>query len=76
MVLRLKSNDFLRLERAAGTQIEVLTGRIWITEQGCARDSFLVPGRRFRISGNGLVLVGTETYSKGGSGADITLRPA
>lgn len=76
MVLRLKSNDFLRLERAAGTRIEVLAGRVWITEPGRACDNFLVPGQLFRISGNGLVLVGTETYSSGGSGADITLRPA
>ena len=76
MVLRLKSNDFLRLERAEGTWIQVLAGRVWITEPGRASDSFLLPGQLFRISGNGLVLVGTETYSRGGSGADITLRPA
>ena len=76
MVLRLKSNDFLRLERAAGTEIQVVAGCVWITEPGRVSDNFLSPGRLFRISGNGLVLVGAETYCKGGSGADITLRPA
>ncbi len=76
MILRLRVNDFLRLRRARGVAIEVLTGRVWITEHGRAADSFLGPGRRYRVSGEGLVLVGTETFAAGGEGAEIALKPA
>ena len=75
MILRLRVNDFLRLRRARGVAIEVLTGRVWITEHGRAADSFLGPGRRYRVSGEGLVLVGTETFAEGGEGAEIALKP-
>jgi ferric-dicitrate binding protein FerR (iron transport regulator) len=76
MILRLKGNDFLRLRRARGVAIEVLAGRVWITEDGRAADSFLGPGRRYRVSGQGLVLIGTETFAGGGSGAEIAVAPA
>ena len=75
MILRLRVNDFLRLRRARGVAIEVVTGRVWITEDGRAADSFLGPGRRYRVSGEGLVLVGTETFAAGGEGAEIALKP-
>ncbi|HEX6692176.1 MAG TPA: DUF2917 domain-containing protein [Burkholderiales bacterium] len=65
MILKLKRNDFLRLRGARGVAIEVLQGRVWITEDGRAGDSFLGPGRRYRIGGEGLVLIGAETYANG-----------
>ena len=73
MILQLKRNDFLRLRGARGVAIEVLAGRVWITEDGRAADSFLGPGRRYRVDGEGLVLVGAETYAEGGEGAEIAL---
>jgi hypothetical protein len=76
MILRLRCNDFLRLRCARGAAIEVLAGRVWITEHGRAADSFLGPGRRYRVSGEGLVLVGTETFAAGSAGAEIALEPA
>ena len=60
MVLRLEGNDTLRLRGARGTAIEVLAGRVWITEDGRGGDAFLGPGRRYRVWGNGLVLVSAE----------------
>ena len=60
MVLRLKSNDYLRLRGARGTAIEVLSGQVWITEDGRRADRFLGPGKRYRIGGDGLVLVSAE----------------
>lgn len=60
MVLQLKDRDFLRLRGARGVAIEVLGGRVWITEPGCAADSFLAAGGRYRIDGDGLVLVEAE----------------
>ena len=73
MILRLNRNDFVRLRRARGVAIEVLTGRVWITEDGRHADSFLGPGRRYRVGGEGLVLIGTESFAGDGPGAEITL---
>ena len=60
MVLRLKCRDYLRLKGARGTAIEVLTGRVWVTEDGRGGDTFLVPGRCYRVWSDGLVLVSGE----------------
>ena len=64
MVLQLNHNDFLRLRSARGVAIEVVDGRVWITEDGRARDSFLGAGGLYRVSGDGLVLVGAERASE------------
>jgi hypothetical protein len=64
VVLRLKNNDFLRLRRARGLAIEVVDGRVWITEHGCAADRFLGAGGRYRVGGDGLVLVGAESATE------------
>jgi hypothetical protein len=64
MVLRLNDRDFLRLRRARGAAIEVLDGRVWITEDGRAADSFIGSGGRYRVRGDGLVLVGAESASE------------
>jgi hypothetical protein len=61
VVLRLNDKDFLRLRGARGVAIEVVGGRVWITEDGCQADRFLAAGGRYRVSGNGLVLIGAET---------------
>ena len=74
MILKLKPNDFLRLRRARGVAIDVLAGRVWITEDGRAADAFLGPGRRYRVEGEGLVLVGSETYAGDGQGAEIAMQ--
>lgn len=74
MVLQLRANDFIRLKDAAGNWIEVLSGRIWVTEPGTSRDAVLGPGRRYRVGGDGLVLVGTENAPDGAPAAEIELR--
>ena len=60
MVLRLNNKDFLRLRGARGVAIEVVGGRVWITEDGRQADSFLGAGGRYRVGGDGLVLIGAE----------------
>jgi uncharacterized protein YjiS (DUF1127 family) len=60
MVLNLNANEFLRLERARGTTVEVLDGRVWITEAGRERDALVSKGMRYSVAGNGLVVVGME----------------
>ena len=60
MLLHLNHKDFLRLRSARGTAIEVTAGRVWITEDGFRDDSFLGAGGRYRVGGDGLVLVEAE----------------
>ena len=61
MLLKLKDRSFLRLRSARGMAIEVLGGRVWITEDGYRGDRFLGAGGCYRVCGDGLVLVGAET---------------
>ena len=70
MILTMKRNALLRLERARGLTIEVVRGRIWMTEGGRAADTFLAPGQPFRIAGDGLVLISPER----GAPAETALR--
>ena len=71
MILNLAENDFLRLTRARGTTVEVLDGRVWITEAGRERDAFVSSGMRYNVAGDGLVVVGRED----GTAARIAVRP-
>jgi Protein of unknown function (DUF2917) len=70
MVLRLENRDFLRLRGARGVAIEVMAGRVWITEDGLRDDSFLRAGGRYRVGGDGLVLVEAEADA-----TDVRLLP-
>ena len=60
MVLRLNNKGFLRLRGARGLAIEVVDGRVWITEDGRTADRFLAAGGCYRVGGDGLVLIGAE----------------
>ncbi|SRR5258706_10957514 len=60
MVLQLSFNDFVRMRGARGAAIEVLDGRVWITEDGRGGDLFLGAGNSYRVAGQGLVVVGAE----------------
>jgi len=61
MMLKLKDKSFLRLRSARGMAIEVVGGRVWITEDGHQGDRFLAAGGRYQVCGDGLVLVGAES---------------
>ncbi|OYV28877.1 MAG: hypothetical protein B7Z79_11805 [Thiomonas sp. 20-64-9] len=54
---RLEPGMFLRLERAAGAQLRVLSGQVWVTESGQPDDVFLSTGQTYDIVGSGRVLV-------------------
>src|SRR5580765_3270761 len=70
MILNLAENDFLRLTRARGTTVEVLDGRVWITEAGRERDAFVSSGMRYSVAGDGLVVANSDSAS-----ARIAVRP-
>jgi uncharacterized protein YjiS (DUF1127 family) len=69
MILNLAENDFLRLTGARGATVEVLDGRVWITEAGRERDAFVSSGMRYNVAGDGLVVVG-----KDGAAARVVVR--
>lgn len=71
MMLRLTLRDFLSLQGARGMAIDVLVGRVWITEDGRAGDSFVEAGRSYRVGGQGLVLIGAEKLA-----AEVVVRHA
>ncbi|MBN2691501.1 MAG: DUF2917 domain-containing protein [Burkholderiaceae bacterium] len=54
---RLEPGMFLRLERAAGTQLRLLSGQVWITESGQPDDVFLSAGQSYDVVGTGRVVV-------------------
>jgi Protein of unknown function (DUF2917) len=64
MVLKLKDKSFLRLRSARGLAIEVVEGKVWITEDGYQGDRFLGAGGRYQVGGDGLVLVGAESATE------------
>ena len=71
MMLRLTLRDFLTLQGARGMAIDVLVGRVWITEDGRAGDSFVDAGRSYRVGGQGLVLIGAENPARA---AEVVVR--
>src|SRR5436305_1744765 len=71
MMLRLTLCDFLTLQGARGMAIDVLVGRVWITEDGRAGDSFVDAGRSYRVGGQGLVLIGAEDQARA---AEVVVR--
>jgi len=71
MILRLTLRDFLTLQGARGMAIDVLVGRVWITEDGRAGDSFVDAGRSYRVGGHGLVLIGAENQA---DAAEVVVR--
>ena len=71
MMLRLTLRDFLTLQGARGMAIDVLVGRVWITEDGRAGDSFVEAGRSYRVGFQGLVLIGAENHARA---AEVVVR--
>lgn len=75
MMLRLTLRDFLSLQGARGMAIDVLVGRVWITEDGRSGDSFVDAGRSYRVGGQGLVLIGAEKRAgEAAEAAEVVVR--
>jgi uncharacterized protein YjiS (DUF1127 family) len=64
MVLNLETNGTLRMAEARDMLVEVLDGCVWITEPGRGDDVFAGRGTRYRVAGDGVVLVGAEKRSR------------
>jgi uncharacterized protein YjiS (DUF1127 family) len=73
MIMNLNANEFLRLTQARGATIEVLDGRVWITEPGRERDAVVTRGMQYSVAGDGLVVLGTDAAPAGAT--RIALQP-
>jgi hypothetical protein len=57
VVIELEYRGIVPVEDAIGTRIDCLSGRIWITEQGCAGDVVLEAGQSYAIWRGGVAVV-------------------
>lgn len=53
----LAAGEVLRLESAAGLEVACEAGRVWLTEEAQAGDTWLTPGCRARLTGRGLAVL-------------------
>lgn len=53
----LERMQMLRLRGARGVRLTCRKGSLWITQEGVARDDFLVPGRSQEIETDGMVVI-------------------
>lgn len=54
---RLGAHDVVSVQRAATAAITVLTGSVWVTQEGSARDHVLLRGQTLRIDGDAPLVV-------------------
>ena len=55
--LDLMRGNMVRIEDGRGTMVRVVSGEVWITEEGDPRDRFVTAGRYVRIVSSGVTLV-------------------
>ncbi|HJT60818.1 MAG TPA: DUF2917 domain-containing protein [Burkholderiales bacterium] len=55
--LDLARGSLVRIVRGRGMLVRVLSGSVWITEEGDPRDRFIAAGARLAIGSNGITLV-------------------
>ncbi|HXF79282.1 MAG TPA: DUF2917 domain-containing protein [Usitatibacter sp.] len=55
--LSLSPGEVLRVDRAAGVEVAVDAGRVWVTEERSSGDVWLAAGESVRLAGRGLALV-------------------
>lgn len=65
--------QMLRLRGARGVRLSCGKGSLWVTQEGVARDDFLVPGRSQEIETDGMVVI--EAMSASSLTIDSGKRP-
>ena len=58
--LTLSRDAPLTISEGVGTEIRVLSGRIWLTEENVADDVFLFAGARYALRRSGRAVIGAE----------------
>ena len=74
-VIDLAYRQIAPMADAAGTRIDCVRGRLWITEQGCADDVVLEAGESYVIARAGVVVLQALRAALVGVGAPAVRRP-
>jgi hypothetical protein len=61
--LDLVRGNMVRIEDGRGMTVRVVSGEVWITEEGDPRDRFVTAGRYVRIVSSGVTLVSALSRS-------------
>jgi uncharacterized protein (DUF3084 family) len=61
--LDLVRGNMVRIEDGRGMMVRVVSGEVWITEEGDPRDRFVTAGRCVRIVSSGVTLVSALSRS-------------
>ena len=61
--LDLVRGNLVRIEDGRGMLVRVISGSVWITEEGDQRDRFVTAGSHFRIASSGLTLISAISRS-------------
>ncbi len=61
--LDLPGGTLLPLSSTRGERVRVLSGRVWLTEEGVLRDAFLASGEEATLGGRGLAMIEALTRS-------------
>ena len=75
LVIELRHRGIVPVADAAGTRIDCLRGRIWITERGCTDDFVLEAGDSHVISRDGVAVVQALRAALVGLRASAARRP-
>lgn len=59
----LEASRPLTIANGAGTQIQILEGRVWLTEEGVPEDVFLSPGAEYILHRNGRAVLECDNQS-------------
>jgi|GEM_PF-957923 len=59
----LEASRPLTIANGAGTQIQILEGRVWLTEEGVPEDVFLSPGAQYILHRNGRAVLECDNQS-------------
>lgn len=63
-IIDLHGGELLRLDAAAGAQVRVLFGAIWLTEPGRLADVFAASGDEIVLGHGGQVLVESQGFAR------------
>jgi hypothetical protein len=78
--LDLVRGNMVRIKDGRGLMVRVVSGEVWITEEGDPRDRFVTAGRLVRIASSGVTLVSAlrrssiSLSSRASSGARLHAR--
>jgi hypothetical protein len=63
----------VKLAGAKGTRIRVLSGRVWVSEEGSEKENLLTHGYTYVVEGLGSVFIEQEAVDRRGETAEIAI---